>query len=591
MANLLSYTLALKDLFTAPLRKAAAVGESALGKVTQAAQKVQSKAGGMGSAVAAATSKISSSSNRAVTSLTSLEIKLNTLTKERSISMNLRDIARANRAIEETERKMERLERVGRSGGRGIGFGLLGGLALGAGAMSITSALQETAQVEGMRRSIEFASGGGAKGAQANTFVQQTTDRLGLDAMGAQEGYKTLAGAMMGTKLEGEATQRIFRQLATATTVMGVDAENQKGAFLALGQMMSKGKVSAEELNGQLGERIPGAMGIAAKAMNMPAAALMDLMKDGKVLSEDFLPKFAAELEKRFGPGLSAALNGIQPKINRFNNQWLDTKTTFITAVLPAITEVMSVLTSLMKILQASSRFVQEHSTAFKVLGTVLTPIIAGIVAYNSYVKVAAVVTELWASAQMLLNGAMVLNPVGLIVAGVMALIAAVVYAWNKFEGFRGFLYGFAASVATVFKGIANIVAGAFTIDPAQLSRGLVQVMEAGEKYRKGFAKGVRDFNGTKTMGLEDLWERFNAKPEAALNPDSSKGVGLGDAKGKSGGATGAGRGITHITINVQQLGQTTIHAVTTKEGIDQMKDNVRQALLSVLNDANAMTT
>jgi tape measure domain-containing protein len=589
MANLLSYTLKLQDLFSAPMRKAAAVGEQAMGKVTQAVAKVQSKAGGMGSAVSAATAKISAGSNRAVTSLTSLEIKLNTLTKERSISMNLRDIARTNRAIEDTERKMERLQNVGRRGSGGMGLGLLGGLALGAGAMGITSALQETAQVEGMKNSIAFSAGGGQKGAQANSFVKQTSDTLGLDFMGSMEGYKTLSGAMMGTKLEGAATQKIFRQLATATTVMGVDAENQKGAFLALGQMMSKGKVSAEELNGQLGERIPGAMGIAAKAMGMPAAKLMDLMKEGKVMSEDFLPKFAAELEKRFGPGLAKALDGIQPKINRFNNQWLDTKTTFITAVLPLITDTMGALTGLMKILQAGSHFVQEHSTAFKVLGTVLMPIVAGILAYTTYVRTAVIVTELWTAATALLNGTMALNPVGLVVAAVVALVAAVVYAWNKFEGFRGFLFGFGASVMQLFRGLGNVIAGAFTLDSAQISRGVQQLTQITQKYREGYAKGVADFRGKAPAGASP--DQQLASSGTPKGSSAAGDVGLSNAKGKGGSATGAGRGITHITINVQQLGQTTIHATTVKESVGQMKESIRQALFEVLNDANAMTT
>jgi tape measure domain-containing protein len=39
-----------------------------------------------------------------------------------------------------------------------------------------------------------------------------------------------------------------------------VDAEDVQSAIRAMSQIFGKGKVSAEELQGQLGERLPGAV-------------------------------------------------------------------------------------------------------------------------------------------------------------------------------------------------------------------------------------------------------------------------------------------------------------------------------------------
>ena len=55
--------------------------------------------------------------------------------------------------------------------------------------------------------------------------------------------------------------------------------------------MISKGKVQAEELRGQLGERLPSAFQLAAKAMGMTTAQLDKFMADGKLTAEDLLPK------------------------------------------------------------------------------------------------------------------------------------------------------------------------------------------------------------------------------------------------------------------------------------------------------------
>ena len=59
---------------------------------------------------------------------------------------------------------------------------------------------------------------------------------------------------------------------------MHLSAYESEGAFKALEQMLSKGKVSAEELRGQLGERIPGAFQIAARAMGMTTSELDKFM-------------------------------------------------------------------------------------------------------------------------------------------------------------------------------------------------------------------------------------------------------------------------------------------------------------------------
>ena len=97
-------------------------------------------------------------------------------------------------------------------------------------------------------------------------------------------------------KISGTEIQKIFESVTKAGASMGLTVENQERAFLALNQMMSKGVVSAEELRGQLGEALPGAFGIMAKALNVNEQQLGKMMKDGKLLASDVLPKFAKQL-------------------------------------------------------------------------------------------------------------------------------------------------------------------------------------------------------------------------------------------------------------------------------------------------------
>ncbi len=236
---------------------------------------------------------------------------------------------------------------------------LLGGAVLGAG----SQILDTTAEMQSLRQAINVTSGSAQEGAANFKFIADTSDRLGLSLKSSTEGFKTLSGATMGTALAGQATRDIFEGVATGASALGISAENTEGALLALGQMMSKGKVSAEELNGQLGERIPGALGIAARAMGKTKAELLDMMQKGQIMSEDFLPKFAAEMKKTFQ---GAATDKLSNNLSRLSNDFLLIKERIGNA-LP--------LNNMLKLLRQGLQFFDELLTKSKALEPVFNSI------------------------------------------------------------------------------------------------------------------------------------------------------------------------------------------------------------------------
>ena len=90
--------------------------------------------------------------------------------------------------------------------------------------------------------------------------------------------------------------------------------------------------VQAEELRGQLGERIPGAFSLAAKAMGLTEKALGKQLELGNVLAEDLLPKLAAEMRKTFGKTASRGPETLNGRINLLNNAFLKLKKGFLEA-------------------------------------------------------------------------------------------------------------------------------------------------------------------------------------------------------------------------------------------------------------------
>ena len=56
---------------------------------------------------------------------------------------------------------------------------------------------------------------------------------------------------------------------------------------------------------------------------------------------------------------------------------------------------------------------------------------------FTGKISLATVATTLWSKAQGVLNAVITANPIGLLIAGIAALVAGIVYLWNTNEGFR----------------------------------------------------------------------------------------------------------------------------------------------------------
>lgn len=163
--------------------------------------------------------------------------------------------------------------------------------------------IQANAQFEGMTKALESVSGSADAAQRDMAFVRSEAQRVGVVVGVAAESFTSLSASAKGTALEGEPTRKIWSAVAESMSRLGKSSGDTQGALIAISQMMSKGTVASEELRGQLGERLPGAFQIAARAMGVSTAELSKMLENGQVMADDFLPKFADELSKTFGGG------------------------------------------------------------------------------------------------------------------------------------------------------------------------------------------------------------------------------------------------------------------------------------------------
>lgn len=230
--------------------------------------------------------------------------------------------------LKKIQGEMEAMARSVRGFGDNIAsFATLG---FGAGAaMSIyevgKASVEAQIQLQKLDKAFEAIYGSTSQAQQQLELIRQTSRELGQEFYSAAEGAKVFFASGQGTGIADQLND-IYTGFTKAGAALSLSSDDMKGIFIALGQVLSKGKVQAEELRGQIGERLPGAFQIAAQAMGMSTAELDKFMADGKLLAEDLLPKMAQVLEDRYGAAAESMADTIQGAVNRMSTAWTDFK-------------------------------------------------------------------------------------------------------------------------------------------------------------------------------------------------------------------------------------------------------------------------
>ena len=231
----------------------------------------------------------------------------------------------------------------------GVKAHAVGVLAFGAAAaMAGKQVLDASLQMDRLNKAYATITGSSSAAQNQLDYMYDVTQRLGLQFQGTAEAAKVFFAAGKDSALKDH-LNGIFESVSMAGSALALSKDQMDGVFLALGQMISKGKVQAEELRGQLGERLPGAFDMAAKAMGVTTAKLDDMLKKGQVTAEEMLPKLAKVLHDDFAVAAAEASQGLQGQLNRLSTEW----TRFQAALLngDAAAKVMKQLASGMKVL------------------------------------------------------------------------------------------------------------------------------------------------------------------------------------------------------------------------------------------------
>ncbi|WP_284990376.1 tape measure protein [Escherichia coli] len=213
---------------------------------------------------------------------------------------------------------------------------------------------------EASQRAAQFVLGDeGAK--RATEFVKNLANNTGVDQIETLSSFaKFSAGA--GDMDSGQ-KESLFSNVIGTSRLMGLSTDEINGILKAFEQMASKGKIQAEELRGQLGDRMAGAFQLFARSLGMTTEELDKAMKDGKVLSKDVLPKVSAEMGRMIDKagGWEKIINSTQTQLGRLSNSWNNNLALMFDGSQEGLVDFTRSLTNLLNSLGGQSKNLGEH--------------------------------------------------------------------------------------------------------------------------------------------------------------------------------------------------------------------------------------
>lgn len=124
---------------------------------------------------------------------------------------------------------------------------------------------------------------------QRLAFARQVSSEYALGLESTISGFAKVSAAATANGLTIQQTESIYRGITSAAVAFGGSQDDIQSAVIATVQVLSKGKVSAEELSGQIGERIPGAVAKFAAANGLSLKQLAKDLEGGKVNISQFV--------------------------------------------------------------------------------------------------------------------------------------------------------------------------------------------------------------------------------------------------------------------------------------------------------------
>lgn len=257
----------------------------------------------------------------------------------------------------------------------------------------------------------------------------------------------------------GVETSKVLPLLKQLGDISGGDKQKMSALSLVMGQVSSTGYLMGQDLLQFINAGFNPIQEL-SKMTGISVDELKDKMSKGQITFQNVEQAIA------HATAAGGKFNGMMERQSQtLSGKWstmmdvvqqgaIDLSEDINTPIGEVVDQITSLIPSIFKFLQSVFsgisgiiKFIIEYKNELMVVGSVIATVMAvnkaytiALAAYQSVMTIVTAATKTWTAVQWLLNIAMNANPIGIVIVAIGALVAAVVYCWNRFAGFRAFL-------------------------------------------------------------------------------------------------------------------------------------------------------
>lgn len=309
-----------------------------------------------------------------------------------------------------------------------------------------TAAVQSATKLDSLTRGLTSVAGS-SEAAQAQLIRLREVAKLpGLGFQEAIQGSINLQAAGLSAQQAENALTAFGNALAT----VGKGKADLDGVILALSQIQSKGKISAEEIN-QIAERVPQ---IRAAIKGAFGTSDSEALQKLGISSTEFIDKITAELGK-LPKVTGGAQNAFENLSDSIEIALLPLGNAILPSVIAAIETILPVIERLSTGFANLSPSTQQFILAFAAVAAIIPPIIVAIgtlaVGIGAVISAFSTISAVVAATGLTFSGILpIIAGVVLAVGALVGVAVAVYQAWQtNFGGLRDFTNSVISSIQT----------------------------------------------------------------------------------------------------------------------------------------------
>lgn len=312
-----------------------------------------------------------------------------------------------------------------------------------------TAGVKYNAELESYNANLTTLLGGNKK--QAEELLQTLKETAKTTPYETSQLVKATQ-TMMAFGISAKDTQKYLNQIGDIS--MG-NAEKLSGLTLAFSQVQSAGRLTGQDLLQMINQGF-NPLNIISKETGESMASLKERMSQGGVSAQEVAHAFEIATSKGglFYKGMEKGSKTTEGRISTLKDSFKEMTGSLTESLLPVL---QKLVISLTKVFDWFGSLNSEQQKTILIIAGVVASIGPMLSLFLKMVEVAEAIKKV-SLAMKTLNITMSLNPIGLVVIAIVALIAIFVVLWNKCEGFRNFWIGLGNTIKNAFITAVNWV-------------------------------------------------------------------------------------------------------------------------------------